>query len=256
MNVSMRYAESWESFWRDAPPGAGSVAWDAAPDSTAALHLPLLERYSHGGLPMIDAGCGNGTQTLFLAERYPRVLGFDLSGEAVERAAKAAEAAREELGERGRAGRGGQAPRVEFRQLDATDLAAVRELHDELGDADVYMRGVLHQAQPDDRRTVASSLAALIGERGCALVVEPAAAAKQVMLRLMGREEGPPPQLEAIFGHGIEPMDMPDEELPAYFRGEGLTVLASGTMPLSLTVSEEDGSYVTLPSNWLVASRV
>ena len=241
MNVSMQYADAWESFWRDVPQGAGAALWDAAPERTVALHLPLLQRYTAADLPLVDVGCGNGTQSLHLTRRYARVVGFDLSEAAVARAGQAAREAHTES--------------ATFRQLDATDTDAVREVHGELGDADVYMRGVLHQSLPDDRPLVAASVAALVGERGRALVVEPAAAAKQVLLRLMGRSEGPPPQVEAVFGHGIAPMEMPDEALPRYFRDAGLTVLGSGTMPLPLTIAEDDGSPVALPSTWLAVGR-
>jgi hypothetical protein len=139
--------------------------------------------------------------------------------------------------------------------MDAADTEAVRELHRELGDADVYMRGVLHQSLPEDRTRVAASVAALVGDRGRALVVEPSAAAKQVLMRMMGRAEGPPPALEAVFGHGIAPMEMPDDSLPALFHEAGLSVLEGGSMPLVLTVSEDDGSRTVLPSNWLVVGR-
>ncbi|MBR7678715.1 class I SAM-dependent methyltransferase, partial [Streptomyces daliensis] len=148
MNALTEYADAWESFWRDAPPGAGAVLWDAAPEEVAALHLPLLLSHTPGTLPLVDVGCGNGTQTRFLARHYARVIGVDLSGTAVE-----------------------------FRRLDAADPAPVGKLSEELGDADVYLRGVLHQCGPDDRARIAASVATLVGRHGRALVVEPARAA-------------------------------------------------------------------------------
>lgn len=235
MGATTRYAEIWESFWRDAPPEAGSVAWDAPPELAAALHLPLFAPHFAGSRAVVDVGCGNGTQTRYLAGRYPRVIGADVSAAAVARA---------------RASGG-----AEFRQLDATVPEQVRELAAELGDADVYLRGVLHQCEPGDRALLAASVATLTGDSGRAFVVEPAEAAGEVFGALMQRPEGPPAALTAVFAHGIRPLEMPDESVPVLFSEAGLRVLDSGAVPLAMTVRHTDGARVALPSNWLVAGR-
>lgn len=147
MSVSSRYREAWEGFWREAPDGQGAVFWDAAPAQTVALHLALFEpKLRDPGLQMVDLGCGNGTQTRFLADRFTHVVGADLSAAAVDHARQADPA--------------GQAT---YRVLDATDKTDVEALHAELGDANVYMRGVLHQADPDDRQPLIDGVATLVG---------------------------------------------------------------------------------------------
>ncbi|MGW7514023.1 class I SAM-dependent methyltransferase [Streptomyces sp. NPDC054796] len=251
MNALTEYADAWDGFWRDAPPGEGAVLWDAAPEEVAALHLPLLLSHTPGTLPLVDVGCGNGTQTRFLARHYARVIGVDLSGTAVERARGETEGTGEGTSQGTAVSRG----TVEFRRLDAADPAQVGKLGEELGDADVYLRGVLHQCGPDDRARIAASVATLVGRHGRALVVEPARAAKDVLLRLMRREEGPPPALAAVFSHGIAPVGMDDGSVPGLFRAGGLRVFASGSLPLVLTVPGADGSPVALPANWLVVGR-
>ncbi len=147
MSVSSRYREAWEGFWREAPDGQGAVFWDAAPAQTVGLHLALFEpKLRDPGLQMVDLGCGNGTQTRFLANRFTHVVGADLSAAAVDHARQADPA--------------GQAT---YRVLDATDKTDVEALHAELGDANVYMRGVLHQADPDDRQPLVDGVATLVG---------------------------------------------------------------------------------------------
>lgn len=90
MSVTMRYRESWEGFWREAPDEPGGVFWDADPKVTAARHLALFEpRLADAGLPLVDLGCGNGTQTRFLADRFRHVLGVDLAAAAVDHARRA-----------------------------------------------------------------------------------------------------------------------------------------------------------------------
>ncbi|GGZ67122.1 class I SAM-dependent methyltransferase [Streptomyces echinoruber] len=239
MSVTRRYREAWEGFWREAPKEEGAVFWDADPALAVGLHLPLFEPYlTDRHLPLVDLGCGNGTQTRFLAGRFPHVVGVDLAAAAVEHARRA-----------------DPAGRATYRTLDAAEESEVRALHAELGDANVYMRGVLHQCQPADRRPLADAIATLVGERGRAFLVELSAAARPVLHGLAAGPAGPPPKLAPVFRHGIAPGEVADGAVPEYLRAAGLTVLASGELPLATTESGPEGTRIELPSRWLVAGR-
>src|SRR5689334_24400050 len=100
-------------------------------------------------MPLVDLGCGIGTQTRYQAGRYERVVGVDLARAAVALAR-----------------RDDPHGRAAYRRLDGVDGEAVRRLHDEIGDANVYMRGVLHQCRTTDRAALVAGIAALTGERG------------------------------------------------------------------------------------------
>ncbi|MEW2044711.1 methyltransferase domain-containing protein [Streptomyces sp. NPDC005476] len=240
MSVTSRYREAWEGFWREAPVGPGGVFWDAEPKVTAALHLALFERHlTDPGLALVDLGCGNGTQTRYFADRFPHVVGADLSAAALDHARRADLA--------------GQAT---YRLLDAAEKGAAETLHAELGDANVYMRGVLHQCEPDDRQPLVDGIAALVGERGRAFLVELSEAARPVLGALAQDPAGPPPKLAPVFRHGIAPGEVADEAMPAYLGAAGLTVLASGELPLVTAEFASDGTRIELPSTWLVAARV
>ncbi|MFE7891567.1 class I SAM-dependent methyltransferase [Streptomyces sp. NPDC057412] len=239
MSVTSRYRDAWEGFWSEAPEEQGAVFWDAEPALTAARHLPLLEPHlTAPDLVMIDLGCGNGTQTRFLADRFPRVVGADLSAAALDHARRADPA--------------GQAA---YRLLDVVDKAEVQTLHAEFGDANLYVRGVLHQAEPGDRQAMADALATLAGERGRVLLVEPSEAAKRVLMGLAQGPAGPPPKLAPVLRHGIAPGEVSDDALTGYLRSAGLDVLASGTLPLATTEHGPDGTRIELPSTWIVAGR-
>ncbi|MFF3935993.1 class I SAM-dependent methyltransferase [Streptomyces phaeofaciens] len=239
MSVTMRYREAWEGFWREASEEPGAVFWDADPKVTAARHLALFEpRLLDSGLPMVDLGCGNGTQTRFLADRFRHVVGVDLSTAALDHARRADPA--------------GQAA---YRLLDAVEKGAAETLHAELGDANVYMRGVLHQCESADRQPLVDGIAALVGERGRAFLVEPAEAAGPVLGGLAQSPDGPPPKLAPIFRHGIAPGEVADDAMPVHLAAAGLAVLASGDMPLVTTEFTSDGTRIELPSKWFVVGR-
>ncbi|MCX4820359.1 class I SAM-dependent methyltransferase [Streptomyces sp. NBC_01142] len=239
MSVTSRYKEAWEGFWSEASDAPGEVLWDAEPALTSGVHLALYEPHvTDPDLTLVDLGCGNGTQTLFLADRFPHVLGVDLSAAAIELA-------------RHKDGRGG----ARFRETDAVDGQLVTELHAELGDANVYLRGVLHQCDPQDRQALADSVATLVGERGRAFVVELAEAAGQQLMGLANRPEGPPPKLQPVLRHGIVPGAVADSDVAEFFREAGLAVFASGELPLTTTEYMPDGSRIELPSKWLVVGR-
>ncbi|WP_031475738.1 class I SAM-dependent methyltransferase [Streptomyces bicolor] len=239
MSVTSRYREAWEGFWREAPEEPGAVFWDAEPALTAGRHLALFEAHlADPGLPMVDLGCGNGTQTRFLADRFTHVLGADLSAAALDHARRADPA--------------GQAA---YRLFDAVEKAEAETLHAELGDANVYMRGVLHQAEPDDRQLMVNGIATLVGERGRAFLVELSESAKPVLMGLAQGPAGPPPKLAPIFRHGIAPGEVADAAVPEYLRAAGLTVLASGELPLVTTEHGPNGARIELPSKWAVVGR-
>lgn len=239
MSVTSRYREAWEGFWREAPGEQGAVFWDAEPALTAGVHLALFEPYvTFHALPLVDLGCGNGTQTRFLADRFPHVVGVDLSAAAVERArhADVAEVAT-------------------YRPLDAAEKSESQSLHAELGDVNVYMRGVLHQCDPEDRQPLMDGIATLVGERGRVFLVELSEAARDVLMGLAQGSDGPPPKLAPVLRHGIAPGEVRDDSVREHLGAAGLTVLASGELPLVTTEYTALGTRIELPSKWLVAGR-
>ncbi|MCI0384408.1 TPMT family class I SAM-dependent methyltransferase [Streptomyces sp. CNQ085] len=235
--------------------GSSQGIWSTDPAITAAVHMPIFEKYFAPDLPLVDADCGSGAQTVFLAGRFHPCVGIDRSAAALERARTA-------VGE----GAGGRSA-PDFRQLDTADPAAMRRLHEELGDANVYLRGVLRRGGPAGRARVAESVAALVGERGRAFVVEAAPESDAALAQGAGAAHpaelsGPldtpglsdlPHISGAPEDSGRAPAGRAEHAGP--FIAAGLRVLAAGSLPLSTTDFEPDGSRLDLPSNWLVVGR-
>ncbi|GHG98252.1 class I SAM-dependent methyltransferase [Streptomyces rubradiris] len=238
MNISDTYRDAWESYWSETSGARGEAIWDCDPVLSAAPHSELLLPHADPGRTIVDLGCGNGTQTRYLATRFARAVGVDLSHAAVEHARRAA----------------GDAP-VEFQQLDLTDTAAVRALHRRLGDSHVYMRAVIHQSEPAARPAVAAAVAEIIGTEGRAFVVELTSASRDVLGRAAAGPGGPPPKLRRVFHHGLKPAAAPDDEIPRLLAEAGLTVLADGETALPQTEYLPDGTRIDLPARWFVLAR-
>lgn len=235
MDVSQEYREAWEGFWSTTSDAPGEAIWDADPSLSALPHSELLLPYADASLPVVDLGCGNGTQTRYLATRFARAIGVDLSHAAIDHAR--------------RADPGGVA---EFIQLDLVDGDAVRALHERIGDTNVYMRAVIHQSEPQARPAVAAAVAALLGERGRAFVVELTPASKAVLRHAAQGPGGPPAKLRRVYEHGLKPASATDEEVPQVLRAAGLTTLDSGDTVLPQTEYLPEGTRIDLPARWFV----
>jgi SAM-dependent methyltransferase len=234
-NVSENYRSAWESYWSETSDAPGEAIWDSDASLTAEPHSELLLPYADTSRTIVDLGCGNGTQTRYLATRFSRAVGVDLSHAAVEHARRA------ENGDT-----------VEFQQLDLTDTEAVRALHDRLGDSNVYMRAVIHQSEPAARPAVAAAVAEILGTEGRAFVVELTSASRDVLKRAASDPGGPGPKLQRVFHHGLKPADADDEEIPRLLAEAGLKILADGETTLPQTEYLTDGTRIDLPARWFV----
>ncbi|MEE1821897.1 class I SAM-dependent methyltransferase [Streptomyces sp. BE20] len=237
MSASERYVRAWEGFWAENTGEPGEPFWDADATLTAAPHIALFAAHVDRTLTIVDLGCGNGTQTRYLAGHFPRAVGVDLSAAAV---AHARRADRDAV--------------AEFEQLDLTDLEGVRRLGDRIGEANVYLRAVLHQSDPDDRVPVAEAVALLLGRRGRGFVVEPTAAAKAVLQQVAERPGGPPEKLRQVRKHQLRPAEVASGELPELLNEAGLEILDQGESDLAMSERHPDGTRVALPAHWFVVA--
>ncbi|MBV9425027.1 MAG: methyltransferase domain-containing protein [Solirubrobacterales bacterium] len=125
----------WERWWSSVDGKPGAVVWDAA-ESDLVADLEVFADAFTPDLPVVDLGCGDGRQTRFLARHFQTVIGVDISPAAIEHARAA-----DDL------------ENVSYRVLDARSSAEAERLHDELGDANVYIRACSRLCPPLTART-------------------------------------------------------------------------------------------------------
>ncbi len=233
----------WDAFWRGVSLGSLSepIIWDAAPgagNEEIRHHLQAMANAMDTSLPLIDLGCGNGAITRALTAIFPSVLGVDVSPEAVA----AAQSAHPHV------------PGLSFRSLDATQPAAAAGLWRELGDANVFVRGVFHVLSQRRQVRLAGSIEALLGTQGRIYLVEtnvPGGALSY--LRGLGAtgEKIPGPLRQAISSLP-KPGHFGAKQRSRVFPPDRWTLIAEGATVLKTVPMETGGPPGSIPAYWAV----
>lgn len=151
-------AAAWDGYWRGihTTGRSGDVLWDSGSQTEHAQYSDAVLAHFDPALPVIDVGCGNGTNTRWLAGLFPRVIGIDVSTGAVELARREAEGV----------------PNVDFMVMDAAGVGAGEHLLEQTGPANVFVRGVFHVLKPDKQSSLAANLRTVIGRSGRVFLAE------------------------------------------------------------------------------------
>ena len=237
--MTSTYQTNWQNYWSQLAERGEAAFWDVQTNSELAAILPQLQAAFTARMPLVDFGCGNGTQTLFLAQHFSQVVGVDVSEAAIAQAQART-----------------QVSHPQFQVLDATQIEAAQVLHATLGDANVYMRGVLHQIQPEDRPIIIKSLQILLGKKGHLFLIELSPQAKQVFQNLTQQLGAPPPQLARVFEQGIAPAEITPEDIRTLFPDDQYEVVDESKFLLSTNTILPDGTSLKVPDFYmLIRSR-
>jgi SAM-dependent methyltransferase len=224
------YATIWQNYWQTTESDDEPPLWDVPidPANLAAL--------MDSALPIVDLGCGNGVQTDLLAEHFRTVIGADVSPAAIALAQRTH-----------------PHPRVTYLVLDVFDREALRELHERLDDANVYLKGVLHQIAPDLRPAFVDGLQILLGDRGTLHLLELGPAA-EAYLEEISAEHGPPPELAKVIESGIRPGGVTPDEVMTLL-GHDYEPIVGGDDYMPTTLALPDGRPARVPAIQLTARR-
>lgn len=234
MNKS-QYKASWEGYWSKLFKDRDQAFWDVAPDLVLADVLPLLQNAFEPTLPLVDFGCGNGTQTFFLAKHFVTVIGVDVADAAIKQAQS-----------------NNSFDNLSFETLDGTNQKEAQTLYSKIGDANIYMRGILHQIRPEDRATVIKSLQTLMGNTGQLYLSELSPQAKVLFQELAQQVGTPPAQLARVYRHGIEPADIKPEEIRASFPQDKYAIVDESQTSITTNHILPDGNRLQVPAFYML----
>jgi SAM-dependent methyltransferase len=223
-----RQSAVWERWWCGVGGAPGEIVWDAD-QSDLVADLEVFGASFDPSLPVIDLGCGDGRQTRFLARHFQTVVGVDISPSAIERAAAANNPAN-----------------VSYHMLDASSPQQAKRLHDELGDANVYVRGVLQALPPTARPQAVDNIGVLLGEKGTLFAKELPPEASDYFAELVQRH-GVWPELERLFTL-IPPGQITESQLVSLFSPERFEVIGTGSALIETINVLPDGEAIRVPA--------
>lgn len=233
----------WDAFWRGVSQGSlrEPIIWDAAPgagNEEIRHHLQVMAGAMDTSLPVIDLGCGNGTITRRLTDIFASVLGVDVSPQAVAAAHSAQP----------------QVAGLSFRSLDATQPAAAAALAGELGDANVFVRGVLHVLSRRRQARLAGSIEALLGTRGRIYLVETnvPGGALSYLRELGATGKRIPGPLRQAIASLPKPGHFGAGQRSRVFPPDRWTLIAEGPTVLKTVPMEAGGPPGSIPAYWAV----
>lgn len=230
-----RYTTSWEGFWGTLTGAPDEIFWDAEPTDASQRDLALFQPFFDPKLPLIDVGCGNGKQTRFLATHYASVIGTEIVPSALAVAQTQ-----------------NPASNITYRMLDLLHPGQPLSLHEEIGDANVYVRTVLHQLSPADQLIASQSLGHLLGSRGTLYLIELSSAAEPFFEHLIQQFGAPPPGLARVFQHNITPGMLHEADISRLFPPNHFVLLETGENSICTTHTLPTGEMVKVPAFYAI----
>lgn len=230
-NIDVAFA--WEQYWNKTLVKSTPILWDANVERAAAVDLPRFEQFFNPQLPLIDFACGNGTQTKFLAQFFPNVIGVDVAKSALEIASLKNNAAN-----------------IQYHLLDGLEPQQAEQLHAQIGDANIYMRTGFHHIPVEKREIFAQTLRILLGKQGAMYLIELGVGSINFFNSLAEMYGKIPYEVSLVMEHGISPGMITAEDIALHFPE--FEIVSQGEDLFQSIHKLPDGNYATPPAFWAV----
>lgn len=222
----------WDQLWRQLQQSEQPALWDVPPSQAIVRdHALFGPAFSKQSLPVIDMGCGSGLQTGFLGDLYAKVVGIDASKKAVA-AARAIN----------------PASHIDFRRVNMLSDEEVADLHQDIGDANIYLRGVIHQIPYEQRPLFIGNIKRLLGSSGTIYLIETADNIQAYINELANRFSELPLPLKRVMASHYPPLGVSLTDMQGWFGVEGYTLHTKGHSGLATNIVLENGDTVELPA--------
>ncbi|MEA5536736.1 class I SAM-dependent methyltransferase [Crocosphaera sp. XPORK-15E] len=213
---------NWDKYWGliNQP---SQVLWEVDSESGMGIEITFLQKsFKNSNLPLIDFGCGDGNITQFLAKYFPQVIGVDVSQNALNLAKIRTKKAGLD---------------IKYQVIDTDEN--IKQIHEDIGDSNVYMRSVLHQIEPEKRILFVENLKTLIGQKGTLFLMEITTQAEDRFPE--GTAIDNPSQIRRLLDCGVKPDHVKLEELQNLFSSSNFSILEVDKvlMPMNATIKGE-----------------
>ncbi|MDS1346805.1 class I SAM-dependent methyltransferase [Planktothrix agardhii] len=217
--MSSDYQTKWNQYW-DSIEDRSQVIWNVDAHSGIGIDLDWLKKmFKNPDLPLIDFGCGDGNITQLLAEKFPKVIGIDVSESALNLATIEAQKVGLAI-----------TYKLVCNQEDGQNI------HKCFGDANIYMRSVMHQINIEDRPLFVDHLKTLIGKTGTLCLLDISSDPRNIFGDDVKLDD--PLKVKKVSTYGITPGEVTLEEIENLFPKPDFSILESGQVliPMNGTI--------------------
>ncbi|ANP73553.1 class I SAM-dependent methyltransferase [Cryobacterium arcticum] len=226
---------AWDGYWRGilTTGRSGDVLWDSGSQTEHEQYTDVLMGHFNPALPVIDVGCGNGTNTRWLAGLFPSVVGIDVSVGAIELARREAAGLHN----------------VDFMVMDATEAGVGERLLELVGPANVFVRGVFHVLKPDKQSRLAANLRTVVGDSGRVFLAETnfPGSSLAYLQQLGATRRSMPPQLQRALENLPRPGHFGVQERQNTFPDADWQLIADGPAHIEVTPMNASGHSQQVP---------
>ncbi len=228
------YKENWNKYYSAMRNKEDDIPWDVSPELAVRRDWERLKGYLSQDLPLMDVGCGTGTQTSYLHKFFKGVIGTDISSVGVD-------IAREKWGQLG----------IPFEVLDLLSKEDTVSFQKKIGACNLYMRGILQQVLPTDREAFKEGIERLLGKEGVLYLIELSTEAPAFFMNLHRQMGGLPPPLKRVIMEKVTQMVGVNKEiLTEVFPSDRFTILETGSDNIALKTLEDQ--WVGVPAVYAV----
>lgn len=227
------YGRQWDQFYSSIKLRGKRPLWDVEPEEAVAADYEFFAPHFDPYLPLIDVGCGTGIQTAYLAEKFELVVGIDVAASAIEEA------------HRCYCHRGSN---LRFELIDEGDEDFFPAIHRQLGDANIYMRGVMHQILDKDLQKFLEALVTLMGDTGRLFLVEVAENIRDYLSAGSGGFSDLPAIMRRTLTSHLPPRGVSLAHLASQFSIQGVEMLESGETSLVTNIRFRSQEPIRIPA--------
>lgn len=227
------YETNWDSYYRSLKDKEELIPWDVPPEKAVMQDLKRMKPFLDPQVPLVDIGCGLGTQTACLANHFVKATGTDISDEAIRSAVRKYQSY----------------SNLDFKTLNILNTNECRKFYQNHGDSNLYMRGTLQQIITDDRTDFAISVKILLGKTGKLYFIELSTKAKDFFLHLYKTKKEFPASLNRVLRQKVTQLiGVHLDELSTIFPATDFHILHSGEDSISLKFGDEN--IVSIPATY------
>jgi 2-polyprenyl-3-methyl-5-hydroxy-6-metoxy-1,4-benzoquinol methylase len=234
MTKESTYQDKWDYFYENLQKNGEDSLWEVDLAESIQKDYEILENHFDFQLPIIDFGCGSGLISNFLSQHFSHVTALDASAVIINENKSKKEY-----------------KHIRFDVYDGIDAIFAQKKHEELGDANIYIRGVLHQVARTDIPIIINNLKTLLGGKGTLFIVESSPDIR-TYLDQNSSFSSLPLSMKKVFLSDLSPEGVTHHNIDENFPKANFEILQHGSSEIVTRLNFKSGKRIKIPSVFYV----